>query len=512
MKTIRTLYVLLFSFLILNPCIQALDGGPARLMALGEPELVVIDRSIEVNLYGAGFTSSIFKKRQENSWNEFFIYQNEYFWNLANDPTIQSNKINTNIYNSGYTDQPLKNSFVIYPDKDFALIFKPHFFSKNSLSTSYTNTVNNSSSGEAYIYALEVEAAKKFGKNFAISCMLGGLNLSGENKMGNNISNYQNVEPEFNISASFLPEVNSGCDFAIRFGNDDRSMRRINTDKLIPEYIFADTNYYSSLNGMYSVNYPDKSDSITLTKTALSMSAYDYYLKAGTAYKNAGNEFTIDLGIWGSPSVTRNIKYSYIDIKTGNESSYTNSSIYNKYNIGGIIDCKYRLIFKDFIFGASVDLNSLYTALDENSTGLDLDINKYYGRAIVGINYTGIKGLLVPLECFYETNVMRSTDNDWNYDLIIYDYGANLGLEYSITNEFKIRLGTIIGKCISSNDSGAAGTIPSYTVMGGIGYKITSFEINIGAALNKLIFQKNEWYDNIGTTRLNLFIDLSEKL
>ena len=72
-------------FLLLSVFVLALnifaengyDGGPARLLSMGGPEITVADESNQLDLYGEGFTPGIFMRPQTSFvaiYPEFDVY------------------------------------------------------------------------------------------------------------------------------------------------------------------------------------------------------------------------------------------------------------------------------------------------------------------------------------------------------------------------------------------------------------------------------------------------------
>jgi hypothetical protein len=416
-----------------------------------------------------------------------------------------SNRVNINSYNSGYVDKPVNNCILIYPVKDFAVLIKPYGLAMESRSSDDDGIRNY---GNVYPYGYELELSKKLNKTFALSCLLGNIKINNDLGSGwnNNDAKKENTKPEFNISASFLPEGNSGWDFALRVGNDEKSMFRINTNKVTPNYDVLGDRFMVMPSGTYTFYYPDESDSKTLTRSSYSINTLYMYCMAGTAYKDAGDDFKLNLGVWGSPGTTQNNTLSYTDLDTGNIITEKGSYPFSKYSVGGIFNCSYRVLFKYFTVGASVDFNNLYTA----SPTYSFDTNLYNGRTIVGFNFTGIKSLKIPVELFYELNVRRTTDNFWENERSDNDFGGSIGLEYSFTKEFDVRLGSNYGKLIDGFENPDFWHNFYYSISGGIGFKISPLEINIGTSFNRKFTSKEIYVVSYGTNTFSLFIDITD--
>jgi hypothetical protein len=227
---------------------------------------------------------------------------------------------------------------------------------------------------------------------------------------------------------------------------------------------------------MYSL---DDENAKTMTFTAMSMDGVMYHVNfALSNAKKDGTGFTGVLGVKAGPD-TKVINYEiYRDIASKKETTkkideYT--FLQGLYGAQG--NFEYRVDLGSFVTGAKLGLDWVHIN-KTNSVG----INSYNINAAGGINYTGVKGLQVPLEIYYENFTMYSTRNELTK---IYDLGASLGTEINLTKEFALRFGADYGFYgVADYSAGKPGSSdnPYVTKLGinaGVGLKSSTNETNI---------------------------------
>jgi hypothetical protein len=456
-------------------------GGAARLTALGSPELVVVDSSNGIDLYGNGFISAIFMRPKENTLTFYPSIDYSSFKTVPKNPTDYTTENSSVGAGNAFVSTPLDSGFVVYPTDKLVLIFKPYaYYNTNLEKDIYPSSSEDKRIGSNYMYAGEFAAALKLSPGLAIS-LLGGYTRHGvtfRDATDPASSDYASYNTEYEASASFLPEAEGGFTFAVTAGNKKKNIDPMQDFKASSGFTEMELSEILLSGQTLRIYQLDDADSKTLTFNAieynLNMMHVDFAL---SNVKSDGNGLSAVLGLKSGP-VGEVDEYSiYKDRDSGKETQVKEDKVSLSDMYGALGSLEFRTNTGAFETGIKFDFD--WTHFNKMFSGDG--INNYNIKAVSGINLTAIKNLQVPFEIYYENSTFYDTQNNLNK---IYDMGFTLGTEFDITKEFSLRFGGDYGFLGILEGHSLPGTQnnPFSTKLGvnaGVGFKTASAETNI---------------------------------
>ena len=479
--TKKAIIVLLLCFL-LPLFTYAIDGGPARLAALGSPEISIKDYSTNINLFEFGFDSDIFSVKKQNILTFQPAFDAIYYKFEQKNDTIKIKEDDYGV-SSAMNNPTSKFGLIYYLFDDFVILIRPYglystgfywYHDPNNITNPYSNADKTYAD-----YSGEISISKKFNKNFALSATIGYVKYQLLWKVPGNtaFNGIEDNKPEFEISSSFFSGGKNDWSFGAAAGTkSDPDILNMSKTSIITYWNDFDRAYFEQ--GMEYEYFTIIEDAVTVTKTVNYGDDRGFiHIKIGASKQNSDNEIALDAGISYKPMYSHAVEETiYIDKFSGKETIDTPVT-YNGYPsplFGFFSDLKYRQITPLGMFGLKINLNRTQY---EDGYRANTD-----GKFVLGYNFIGLEKFQFPLELYYDTSVFTRSFIK-SYLLNTYDAGISLGCEIQILNDFALRLG--VSYCENRNNDKV---IPNFTlplndrlfgISSGIGFKFASTETNL---------------------------------
>jgi hypothetical protein len=510
-------------FLLLSVFVLALnifaengyDGGPARLLSMGGPEITVADESNQLDLYGEGFTPGIFM-RPQTSFVAIYPEFDVYTYNTNGD--VYSKRSEFLIGGGTGTTFPSNDGIQYFLSPDSVLIIKP-------LISGFGGNQTYMSDKENYGQILtggEVNYAQKLNTNFAASATLGYLWQGYYDTFQDNSKNNSWIDKlEYEISGAFLPDTADGWSYALSLGNKtalfvtgyenyDLIMDPGDYTRGEAPFQFFNTHLYYTSENYYNS-----------TPTAVEGYIDDYVggtrisLGAASAKTNR-TQFDIKAGVLVDMSITD--KFTEVDTdKTTGVFTTTKSPDYMVLKNGTGFDGE--AAFRADLGGINAGVKVTETYLSGDMTGGKRWIN------IAGISAGeafGDKNFLVPVELFYQEERADTRDDTGELSGLTYDMGIKIGNEIAIGENMAVRYG--VDFTALSNYSKQTGASPYESsptgsqenpwmmqlgYNAGMGFTGKSYELNIGVRVEpQWETPKENQYSSYNVINTKIFSDL----
>jgi hypothetical protein len=480
-KICMMLFSLLFVFgfvIAVSAADASLDGGPARLAAMGGQEIAVEDNATIIDLNNLGFSAAIFTRPAQSV---IYLYPE---LDLITEKTVDAGtgETDTTTYYGGGTgaSTAVNNGLLFFFSKDTALTIKP-------MLSIMPGSEKYSISGDSYSYlyyipAGELSIAQRLGNNFSVALTGGYMRqVSYEKESDGTQYNDYFEKIEYDLSFAMLPSAAGDWTFALSGGNKTGSFltppMEIDLGTMMgemefmnaPIYIFNLHEYYKYTSGWeYYYDYNINGFNVSL----------------GAASGRSG-DMQVDLKAGLLAGVSEEEKYKEL---------YNGSTMYEGTNkiLSNGIGTNSELDFRMKLGGMDVGLKGMFGYVGGDTPGGKE--NFLNGRGVAGVNF-GSKGFIVPLEFYYEAMqeaYKGGTDED-KYGF--YDFGARIGNEIGLSDTISLRYGldyTLAAEYYQYKSGGVvtyeskpAGSTnnPWFMQIGynaGIGFKSQANEFNIG--------------------------------
>ena len=484
----KNMFFVLLALMMSAAVFAAESGGSARLASLGNPELMVVDSNTGIDLYGEGFISGIFARPKESVLSFYPSLDFRYYKQTPSDPSdtvLESNSVGAG---DAYYSTPRDSGLVFYPSNDLAVLFRPYAYYNGGIMNETTPGPSDKYQTSGYLYAGELAAALKLNPGLAVSLLAGYVRdgLTRRDAADTVPMDIALYKLEYEGSVAFLPAQEGGLTFALTAGN--KTTTDLLKDFRADQPDLQELNFeIGELNGnnlwLYQI---DTQNAATITITAQDIHFDVIHVNFGVSdVKTDGTGFSAMAGLKGSPDLTTTDYSYYRDKASGKETKVNNGTrtgINSAYGAQGSFDL--RCNAGPFLTGAKLDLSWQHLH-DVNSSD---EMNVYNIKAVTGLNLTAVKGMQVPLELYYESFVVYTSDNSFTK---IYDLGASLGDEFEISKGMAIRLGADYGLTGALLEDGAPGTKnnPFRTTLGlnaGVGFNTGGAQTNIALRFESL--------------------------
>jgi hypothetical protein len=458
---------------------ESLSGGPARLAAMGNQEIVVEDNATIIDLTSLGFSSAIFTRP---AGSVIYLYPElDLFTNHTKD-AFSGDTDDTTYYGIGTGASGVNNGLVFDISKDTVLTIKPAL-SVLPGSEKITAGTNNFM---VYVPSGELSLAQRFSSNFS-AALTGGYIMGAYNtKYVDGETDDRDMDKlEYDLSLSLLPDTESGWTFGLSAGNKtaaelipqileyDMGAQNIFLASELPLYLFStrEDDKYSSLGQEQEYWYNDNA------------SGFDISLGAASASSSPVN-VGIKAGLLAGISIQEEVKSAL----NGTTVSDTKTTVFSSgKGTDSELDLRTRLN------GADVGLKGVidFVSGDEPGGGT---LGVTYGKGVAGVNFGG-KGFMVPVELFYEIISEYEKNGSIEDTDGLYDFGARIGNEIGLSDTLSLRYGidyTLLASYYTDKTNGtitdqssATGSQANpwdmqigYNV--GLGFKSQSNEVNLG--------------------------------
>ena len=429
------------------------EGGPARLLSLGNVGVVLPDRATVIDLYSAGFASGFVAREKACVISLSPGYQYE-------RSTVGSRVLEAK--NTGLIDEK-GNLLVFWITPDDAICITPGYLNNYNLEKGidYSSSLN--------MGALKIDYSRSFGGG-----LTAGLTVEYMGSYRSNVfNNVWTYDPGTMMSSTLNGEKETmhGMDLTLGVGMkfSDEITAAFSAGNSLPDSIRANGQLLLPLNQSYSMyGYDGFYGSGTsfgdpvITNYAFSSTGYN--LNLGLAYSSKSNmEALLAADVVLDYNNTKKSSTNFTGMDT---ESHENGTVYN-------VDAMWRMHINDnFIVaamagGSGFDYNY---GLKENSVTLTASAGtSYTSEAAAGLTYQ-YGPLKVPVE-FY------ASFKD-GYQLFDRYAGVRGGVEFTLFDMVALRLGgnlpliteTVRGYGVSYN----------YGVTGGIGVKFVGFQADCG--------------------------------
>lgn len=511
----RTCLFLLFSIFAFAFQILAengYEGGPARLLAMGGPEITVADESTELDLIGEGFTPGIFM-RPEKSFISLYPELDVYTYNTDGG---YGSKRNEFLIGGGTGSSFISNDGIQYfLSPDSAIIVKPEIsgFGGNQ---SY---MGDKDDNFQILTGGEINYAQKFSTNFAASLTAGYLWQGYYDARSDNLKYNSWIDKfEYEISGAFLPDNADGWSFAISAGNKTNM------------FVTVNENFDINLNAAQTIssgefqffnlhNYSMTGDTITTQEDYSDDYVSGIKIDFGAASaKSNSTQFDIRGGVLiGMNVVEKNTEVDTIK-STGVFTTTKSPDLKLLYNATGF---EGDAGFRADLGAITAGIKMADSFISGNVAGGKMWMNM---SSISAGEAFGNKKFLVPVELFYQAGNSYSKDATFENYSTDYDIGLRIGNEIELGEIIYLRYGIDFTAVSSYNkqkqdgnliyESGATGSQDNPWQMqlgynAGIGFTGKSCELNIGARIEpQWESPKENQYSVYNVINAKIFSDL----
>jgi len=517
----RGIYIVLFSLLfvfgfvfLVSASDDSLYGGPARLAAMGNQEIVVEDNATIIDLNNLGFESAIFTRPAQSI---IYLYPELDLMTL-NEKETGVGTAWLDLYGGGTgASGAVNNGLLFFFSKDTALTIKPML----SVLSGGENFFGNVNKFLYYIPSGELSIAQRLGNNFSIA-LTGGYMRQDYNVNNANFGETDNYydKIEYDLSFAMLPSTENDWTFALSAGNKTTSMLMPPTEidnisssyylsQFSPLYIYNIHSYYKDTFGdEYYYDYNTNGFNISLGAASGKSGDMQVDVKAGLLADIAEEESSKDI-----------------------ENGVTTTQPAEKIFTNGI-GTDSELDFRMKLSGATIGLKGIFDFVNGDTpngteslllgTGAAGIENLLYAKGVAGINF-GNKGFIIPIEFFYDLiqeytkEGINETTSGW------YDFGARLGNEIGLSDAVSLRFGldyTLNANYeqdktngIITDEESPAGSVNNPWLMqlgynAGIGFKSQANEFNIGFRIEPQWNNPNPYYNDYEKFNFKVVSDL----
>ncbi len=481
-----------------------LKGGVGRLAAMGNVDISVPDASSVIDLYDAGFTSSVLSRKKANVKNASpafaFRSRKTVQDNPAEDTSDSSGfDISTNMY------REKNNGALFWLSNDNVLVIKPYvrFFpgtQKNSTPGIGGSPVVTTSITELQ-YAADIEYAHRLMPELSLGALI-GIVFDNTTSVPAGTSNKTSVDYskfEYQVSGTYF--LNRNINLSLSVGAKKRILPYYPLEIQDFRGSFLAESAFTHSHFAYKYYYKTEAGGVRdETTNEISMNGFDINLGGGLEVPKTA-ELTLKLGLIAAISGRYKSQNVLTNIGTG-ASVINTAPEYDCYMDGMLMsaDLKGRYHLDFVIIGARFAYTGLGIKRIYGYNAVPFDQSMSIIDTAFGVTLNIIENLLLPVEFVVQNaSLIETRANEENTDTLTL-LGVRIGAEYSLSREIKARAGfdfasggqthrSVFYNFVNDNSPYGTDTNPAINQLAfglGIGYASGGFEGNAGLRFSLL--------------------------